>query len=343
MGNEKEDGVLKHILASRPTSAFAKELKNTIKECLSYKEKTGTKIWKYQTTLDFLQWWFLQKRSKSTKYAAVNLSRKLRMVALAADELCYNIPDRERLLLKQTVASWENKLVSIQPTNLKRAPFLGIKQLRKLVKQLWHYDPSNRSKWLNKATAIAMLFCWRGGCRMIDTLRMRWEDMAFISNKSGDFIIYKVRCSKANMLGRRPERVSLLIIPDKYLDAYGLLKKWWIIKNRPLEGHVFQYREAKLPQTTAFVRAARKAAEFLKWPKPYWPGAHSGRNSVILLLLKLKVPMHQIKIFMRWSPNSNMPTYYQNIKLETTDEGVPFKLGEELKEGNLFKLGQDII
>ena len=177
---------------------------------------------------------------------------------------------------------------------------------------------------------------------MIDTLRMRWEDMSYINNSTGNFVVYKVRCSKANMLGRRPERVSLLRISEKYLDAYDLLRKWWEIKGRPVDGLVFQYREGKHPQTTAFVRAARKAAEFLKWPKAYWPGAHSGRNSVILLLLKLKVPMHQIKIFMRWSPNSNMPTYYQNIQLETTDEGIPFKLGEELKEGNLFKLGQDI-
>ena len=103
MKNIGRDPNLSKILSSRPKSLFAKELKKTIKECTKFLSKNGVKELCYQNTLDFLQWWFLQKREKNNNYAAMNLSRKLRIILLGSDQFGYIVPAREKLLLKQTV------------------------------------------------------------------------------------------------------------------------------------------------------------------------------------------------------------------------------------------------
>ena len=112
-----------------------------------------------------------------------------------------------------------------QPLYPRRAPFLPLKRLRKLMRHLWHHDSSKKAGLKNKAAAVALIFNWRDRCRPIDTLHMRWEDLSFVKDKTGQFITYGLRNSKGNYTGKRHELVEILKLKINYVDTNSMLKK----------------------------------------------------------------------------------------------------------------------
>ena len=55
---------------------------------------------------------------------------------------------------------------------------------------------------------------------------------------------------------------------------------------------------------------------------------HSGRYSILSSLFKNNIDDDTKKLFMHWSPGSQMPTHYRGIMLETSEIGAAYILSK---------------
>ena len=252
--------------------------------------------------------------------------------------------------IKTVVTDWERFLLSKHSFKPKQSKYLSLSKLKKLSLTLWKNNPTHRVRWLYRAASVCFVYCWLSGARMQDILRLRWEDISIIKNKTGSFIKADVRHSKGNR-GKRGEQLTVMIINDHTLNLFTRLKHWWHFMNKPRSGLVFC--KPNKDKTTGILsvsntelkpfqikQAAQRAAKGLGWTE--LPVSKSGRNSIVPVLLKLGVKSQHANIFMRWAHHSEMLSHYQGTHLEYSTTGTAFKIGRAIMSGQIFELKKDI-
>ena len=300
----------------------------------------------YSSTEDsviaFVKDWYLRKSTKKP-IAATNLNRKLSLLLFHLQNSKQEIiTSRGIKKVKYVIGKWERSILDLHPKSQNKTKYLPIKRLKQLGLRLWKSDLKLMSGAKNRCASMVLLTCWLSGARTIDALRLRWEDLKIVNNSSGKFVVAKIRHSKGNV-GKRPEQLTFLQLDDPEMDIIKRLHRWWKFQGKPVTGHIFCDKITKVPyQRAQIVRSMRQMAKKLKWPEENWPRAHTGRKSVVLLLLKLGVTPQSLRIFLRWGPESQMPAYYQGTGLETTDMGTSFQLGGMLNSGKILEIEKDL-
>ena len=119
-----------------------------------------------------------------------------------------------------------------------RARFITLEQILDLTENLWFTtDASIRHKWLYKAASIVYVFTYLSGRRVIDVLRLRWEDLEWIKNPNGQFLQFQVRHSKSNVT--RPDFLTCFVVDSEpNLNIRRRLAIWWQLREKPENGFI---------------------------------------------------------------------------------------------------------
>ena len=116
-------------------------------------------------------------------------------------------------------------------------------------------------------------------------------------------------------------------------------------QNFPKSGYIFQ--NPKKPNThlatNQVVSAWRLAAKDLGWPSEDLPRGHSGRNSMVPILMKMGISDQKINVYLRWTHGSSMISHYQGTSLECSDQGSAFLLQKAIEDGSIENLTNDIL
>ena len=332
---------LEHVLVVPEKSRWHKDREKTGAEFVKFL-KSNSLEFNEKTIQDFIRSWFITKRS-SRRIKPENMSRKLSyLLEFFSNFREFQLTQTGLKRIKFVIHRWERAILEIDPDRKLQTKYLPLEKLKTLCLSLWKLDPTKRSQVHNKCAATVLLGCWLSGARQVDMLRLYWEDLRLKKNPAGVFLIAKIRHSKGNA-GKRPEQLTFLKLEDPKVNFLRSLKKWWKYTGKPRRGKIFVNPLSKeLLKGPAITRSYRNMARHLGWPESDWPRAHTGRKSLVLLLLKLGIDPVSLRIYLRWGPNSVMNSYYQSVGLETTEYGTSFKFGEILNSGKIFKMEQDL-
>ena len=176
---------------------------------------------------------------------------------------------------------------------------------------------------------------------MIDCCRTKWEDCEPVENPTGKFLQIRIRISKANR-GERREQITIAQIDDEDFDIFKRLHQWWEEVGKPDTGFILENprKPGSYFHPNQLVRVAQKSAREMSWPREIWPKAHSGRNSLVAVLMKMGIKTQLLTVFLRWKDGSPMLSRYQGDQLECSSKGTAFALKRVLEQGEMDNLEQ---
>ena len=331
---------LERVLKNPEKSRSHKDREKTGREFCEFLEQHDEKIGEISIQ-NFIRFWFVAKSAKR-KLKASNLKRKLALLLEFLSSQNIEITHTGVKRINFVIQRWERAILEISPDEKMVTKYLPLNRLKTLCLALWKENPTKRSEIINKCSSVTFLGCWLSGARLVDMMRLHWEDLKIRKNPSGLYLVARIRHSKGNA-GKRPEQLTFLSLKDPSLNIIKRLKRWWKFSGKPCSGKIFKNKiNGKELTRAASVRSARNMAKYINWPKDHWPRAHSGRKSLVLLLLKLGIDPVSLRIYLRWGPNSVMNSYYQSVGLETTEYGTSHKFGQILNSGKIFDLEKDL-
>jgi hypothetical protein len=202
-----------------------------------------------------------------------------------------------------------------------RAPVIPIEKVFEIIELLW----TTNYNWWTRASAVLLGITFTTGARMMDGLRLYWEDIHIEETQSGKYLLLPVRVSKNNMNPKRAEQLTFRIDKNNIIQLERLISAWQIYNNNNCKGKVFENTE--VVNTQKIVGYINRT--LLKNKLDVKIGGHSGRNSVLLQCFEKQIDETGLKIYLRWTPNSNMHIHYRNLLLETSHVGTAYKLFKE--------------
>ena len=121
---------------------------------------------------------------------------------------------------------------------------------------------------------------------------------------------------------RRPEQLTFRINKNNIIQLERLISAWQIYNKNSNRGKMFENKE--VVNTQKIVGYINRT--LVKNKIDIKIGGHSGRNSVLLQCFEKQIDETSLKIYLRWTPNSNMHIHYRNLLLETSHVGTAYKL-----------------
>ena len=149
----------------------------------------------------------------------------------------FNPSERDLRVLRTAATRLEKKLSEKTKSQTQRARFMSLEKILDLTENLWFSsDPSRRNKRLYKISSIVFVLTYLSGRRAIDALRLRWEDVTWVKNTTGQFLSIEIRHSKSN-LKRKDYLTCYVIKKHPNLNIRRRLAIWWRENQRPESGY----------------------------------------------------------------------------------------------------------
>lgn len=190
-----------------------------------------------------------------------------------------------------------------------RAETFSLEDIKKAVSTLW-----KKENKISKAAAVCLAITFTTGARTIDALRVNTKRIREEETTAGKFLIMTLNTSKTNPLAKFHEQLTFKIDKRNIIKTDKWIRKW---------------RKRFNPKGTLLgtdIKARQMVYQFKKVSKELkLKGVitgHSGRNTTLLRLFEAGVDDESKKLFMRWRANSQMPTHYRGILLETSEIGA---------------------
>ena len=251
-------------------------------------------------------------------------------------------------------------------------------KIRKLIHELWYNTKTKAKKPTNfsleklirrRISALLTLFCFVTGRRWIDVTRIRWDHLKFHKLPHGNFIRFFIHISKANIIGKRNESLTLAQ-DDSKICPVKLLVRYWILMGRPKVGFVFPCRHKNRQLKFRFYTAGRaycckghkrgakiapclgsvdpimsygimgRVALNLGFKKP--PTRHTFRRLLCVMAAKIGIPRDRITQHFGWKTDSEMVAHYLMDDFSTSSKALAFKIAREIRKGKKFKFMNDI-
>jgi uncharacterized protein YbcI len=220
--------------------------------------------------------------------------------------------------LKRFIKNFARPILEETPQLKNRAKVFKLKDIENVITNLF-----NKNSEICDVAAIALSITFTTGARLADVTNIYVKDIKLITNNLGKFIKISLRNSKNNLLGTNPEQLTFKIDKNNFIN---------------LEIHLTKYLSRRIgsPEKLIALKGSRESKikkityQFKKISFELGLknvlSAHSGRNTVLLELCTSLIDDESKKIFMRWKPNSNMPSHYRGLLLECSAIGAAEQL-----------------
>ena len=172
-----------------------------------------------------------------------------------------------------------------------RAPVISLEKILEIIKLLWTKDYN----WWTRASAVLLGITFTTGARMMDGLRLYWDDLQIEEKPSGKYLLLPVRVSKNNMNPRRPEQLTFRINKNNIIQLERLISAWQIYNKNSNRGKMFENKE--VVNTQKIVGYINRT--LIKNKIDIKIGGHSGRNSVLLQCYEKQIDETSLKIYLR--------------------------------------------
>jgi hypothetical protein len=240
---------------------------------------------------------------------------------LAVEKIQGKIGIGQKSILKRGANRAAMKIFEKRLYRPTRAPVIPMVKVLEVIEILWTKD----FNWWTRAAAVLLGITFTTGARMMDGLRLYWEDIYYEENQSGKYLILPVRVSKNNLNPKRPEQLTFRINNNNIIQLERLISAWQTYTHNNGKGKMFESKE--IVNTQKIVGYINRTLS--KNKLNFKIGGHSGRNSVLLQCFENKIDETGLKIYLRWTPNSNMHIHYRSLLLETSKVGTAYKLFKE--------------
>jgi hypothetical protein len=245
---------------------------------------------------------------------------------LSIDKIQGKILLSQKSLVKLIAKQYAMKIFGEKLYRAKRANTITTGDAWLIIKSL--LEP--KTNWWSKCSAICFAITMCTGARMIDTTRLYWEDIFTEENESGRYLVFPLRVSKSNQMAKRAEQLTYKIEPDNIIKLDCLLENWKKYTIKSNLGKIFDAGEPISPQKLVGY-ISRKAKKLNLGPI----SGHSGRYSILKALFEFDIDDNSKKLFMHWSPGSQMPLHYRSVMLETSKIGAAFNLSKNNYNKNI--------
>jgi hypothetical protein len=245
---------------------------------------------------------------------------------LAIDELQGRILLKQKSLVKLTAKRYAMKIFSQKLYRAKRAKPITPEDALSIINDLM----INRTNWWAKCSAVCFAITMCTGARMIDATRLYWDDMYEETNDSGTYLIIPLRISKSNQMAKRSEQLTYKINDNNIIKLDIIINYWKKFTNNLGLGPMFNAGET-IPTQKLVGYISRRSKKLGLGNVT----GHSGRYTVLAALFEHKIDDNSKKLFMHWSPGSEMPLHYRSTMLETSKIGACFNLSKN--KYNMYK------
>lgn len=326
--------------AGRKKSQYEKRLEKWMEKmkCFSSKTNTDNGSWDLPKLEAFFMDWIGENKSGAISPTAIKSAGSITITLLKILDI--KLPLNSQIRFRKMSESWAKTLAHTRLFRVKKAPLLTERENKEFMTALWTNNPTNRSEKMRKSAATILIINATAGSRTGDLLSLWWDDIKFVNNRDGFFVNLRLRAGKGNMFGKRPDQIVLCKKQNNftYYCAVKTFFDWYKFCGSPKRGKIFPNMS-----TSLFNYHMRMAAKQLKFPAKRAPRGHSGRNAVCSILAANNVSETDIKIFLRWAPNSVMPAYYRGFTLESTRLGCASLIAEKSDSGDTQKLLEKLI
>jgi hypothetical protein len=224
--------------------------------------------------------------------------------------------------LKRTIKRIARPILEANLQVKNRAKVFKQKEIKRVIEKLFA-----KNEQICNITAIALAITFTTGARLSDVLNIYISDIKIVTNKLGKFLKIHLRNSKNNLLGTNPEQLTFKINKSNDIKLEIYLNIFLNRQETPSE-KLINLGGEKTSQVKKITYQLRKIS--LELGLKNILSAHSGRNSVLLMLCHSKLDEESKKIYMRWRANSNMPSHYRGLLLECSALGAAEKLTGKL-------------
>ena len=240
-------------------------------------------------------------------------------VILAIDRIQEKILLSQKSLVKLTAKRYAMTIFSEQLYRAKRAEAISPGNALLIIEDLLNI----KSNWWAKCSAICFAITMCTGARMIDTTRLYWEDLFEEKIESRHYIVIPLRVSKSNQMAKRSEQLTYQINDDNIIKLDQLLKFWKNYNGNQEKGKIFNAgQKISTQKLVGYISRRSKKLGLGNIT------GHSGRYSILSALFEHNIDDSSKKLFMHWSPGSQMPLHYRSTMLETSKVGAAFNLSK---------------
>jgi hypothetical protein len=298
------------------TIKSVKRTRKTLEKYLKQKDQTY-KLIKESILEKFITKWinYHNKNNSIKPYLIENLQFE---TILGVEHIQGNIKISQKSAIKKAANRAAKLIFEKRLYRPNRAPVIPLKRIFEIIELLWTKDYN----WWTRAAAVLLGITFTTGARMMDGLRLYWDDIYKEKNPSGEYLILPIRVSKNNLNPKRAEQLTFRIDNNNIIRLEKLISAWQIYNNHKSKGEMFGHKE--VVNTQKIVGYIKRV--LIKNKIDLKIGGHSGRNSVLLNCFEKQIDETGLKIYLRWTPNSNMHIHYRNMLLETSHVGAAFKL-----------------
>jgi integrase len=266
----------------------------------------------------FIQKW-IRCKNRKLKIKPYIIDDIIWTTILAIDKLQEKILLNQKSLVKVTAKRCAMKIFGENLYRAKRAKPITPENALKIIENLLQ----DKSNWWSKCAAICFAITICTGARMIDTTRLYWEDIFEEENNSGAYIVIPLRISKSNQLAKRSEQLTFKKDENNIIKLDDLLDFWKKFSNSNGKGLIFNAGEKISTQKLVGYISRRSKKLGLGQIT-----GHSGRYTVLSALFEHGIDDSSKKLFMHWSPGSEMPLHYRSTMLETSKIGACYNLSK---------------
>ena len=266
----------------------------------------------------FVQKW-IRCRNRKREIKPYIIDDTIWTTILAIDQIQGKILLKQKSIVKLTAKRLAMKIFSEKLYRAKTAKPVSPGDALIIIEDLM----KNRTNWWAKCSAVCFAITMCTGARMIDTTRLYWDDLYEETNDSGSYLVLPLRISKSNQLAKRSEQLTYKIDSQNIIKLDIIINNWKTFTNSVGKGPMF-YAGEKIPTQKLVGYISRRS-------KKLGLGnitGHSGRYTVLAALFEHKIDDSSKKLFMHWSPGSEMPIHYRSTRLETSKIGACFNLSK---------------
>ena len=258
----------------------------------------------------FMVLW-IKARNRHNNIHPTMIKKMIYALTVVIDQILMPIPINIRAAIKRVANKEGEKLYKEKLILIKKATPHTLEEVFPLIQQLWRDH-----RMMYKQAAIVLAICYASGARCGEVLELRWEDIRTESTMIGEFLSIYVRAGKTNKLCSKNEQLTAVLGKDTLIQMDIWLGRWRKLTEGQV-GRIFPYKpQGTSKMTTRWNRAAQKMN------LPICLGGHSGRNHLVIKCFEAGVPIESMRSYFRWAVNSDMPSYYRSLHLETSKTGA---------------------
>ena len=336
-----------------------RKTKSTIKKLIRSTRKNCMKFEKYSFRwyATILTSWFLKIKRKALESKNGSCIRCVSILSKAKSLLWYVKVIKNYNVLPSVefeFTEWTRKLIRyVIDEDLhkppKQAKILTYKRGSKIIRKLWNTNPTNRSKYQRRKTALMVSICLITGARFGDLVHLKWKNVIYQKTNNGkEFIKLALSFSKGDPFNNRGDVKIFSVDRNSDINPWGMLK---ILSKRSedREKYVFATEgfknSTKLRKqhysTSDMVYHLQRGARECGYNTSYT--GHSCRNGVVSTLTMGGASDEQLRIFLNWTSDSSMPHLYKRTNCEQSNIGCAKLMNGLISSKKIFSLQNNLM